>query len=331
VPARESPGQPLLGIACMLGAVFSWVALDASAKWLGERLDVGQIVAVRAAIAMGLTLAVARLRTGGFGVLATRRPALHLARSLFSTTAIFAWFIALEYLTLAEAISLAHASPLVVSALSILFLGERVRPLQWLLLLVGFAGVLVIARPDDGIIDLGAAIALGSTLAYAGLTLTARRFAGDEQNLALAFWVYPTSLVVGVLWAWGDFRWPTPLEWGLLTVTGVFSATGFFAINAAVRFAPIATIAPIEYTSLVWGAAVGYAVWGDVPGPALLTGAALIITAGVANVLLSHWSARPAPAAPGPRALAPAGGPAPHGAQPSAGKSGSTQASNRGR
>lgn len=296
---NASAGQPLLGIACMLGAVLSWVTLDASAKWLGERLDVGQIVALRAAIAMSLTLLVARLGAGGLGALRSRRPALHLVRSLFSTIAIFAWFIALEYLTLAEAISLAHASPLVVSALSILLLGERVPPLQWLLLLIGFSGVLVIARPDAGIVDVGALIALGSTLAYAGLTLTARRFAGDEQNLALAFWVYPTSLVAGMAWAWGQWVWPTALEWALLAVTGVFSATGFFAVNAAVRFAPIATIAPIEYTSLIWGAALGYAVWGDVPGPALLTGAALIVTAGIANVLLSHWQGRAGARAPG--------------------------------
>lgn len=290
-PASASgpPDQrPLLGVSLMFGTVLCWTALDVSAKWLGEQLDVGQIIVIRSIIAMAVTLVIARTTGGSLAGLATRRPLLHLARSLFSTTAVFSWFIALQYLPIADAITLAHASPLIVTALSIVLLGESVRPLQWLFLLIGFAGVIVVAQPGGGADPIGVVVALFSTLAYAGLTLTARRYGGEESNLALAFWLYPTSMVVGFLWAGSDWRWLSAFDTLLLVSTGVSSVTAFYLINAAVRHAPIATIAPVEYTALVWGGLAGWLIWGDVPGATMLAGAALIICSGIGNVLVSR-------------------------------------------
>lgn len=272
----------------MFCTVVCWTALDVSAKWLGEQVSVGQIIVIRSIIAMLVTLLIAWTMGGSLAGLATRRPLMHFARSLFSTTAVFSWFVALQYLPIADAIVLAHASPLVVTTLSIVLLGEIVRPLQWVFLLIGFAGVVVVAQPGGGADPIGVTVALFSTVAYAGLTLTARHYGRQESNLALAFWLYPTSMIAGLIWAGTDWRWLSTFDTLLLVSTGVTSVTAFYLINAAVRFAPIATIAPIEYTALIWGALAGYLIWGDLPGATMLAGASLIIFAGVSNVIFSR-------------------------------------------
>ena len=276
-PARQRVG---FGIAMKIAAIFLLSVMDAIAKWLAAEMSPLQIVFFRHLFGM-LPVLVMIHQAGGITMLRTRRPGEHALRTLLIWFALLAFFTALQTLPLAEAIAIAFATPLFVTALSIPMLGETVGPRRWAAVVVGFIGVLIIVRPDPGALQWEALLVLASALAYALIVLITRKQGRTETAVATVFYstVGSALLCAGFL----PFVWtaPTAEQWGLLVALGLLGGVGSFFMVMAYRSAPAAVVAPFDYTALIWGAAIGWLVWMELPDAPVWIGAAIVMASGL--------------------------------------------------
>ncbi len=279
-PQPESHGDNLRGIGMMLLAVLCMIGVDVSAKWLSADYALAQIVFVRGLLAIISLLALfavtARLRE-----LRMQQPAVHGQRSLLSTGAIFGFFFALANLPLAEAVTIAFAAPLLVSALSQPLLGEHVGGRRWAAVCVGFVGVLIVLRPSASLFDPAALAALGATVCYAFLVLTARVFSRTETAASLALYPFVIPTLLGALLVAGDWRSPSALDWIPFVLCGMFGALAYLTMNRALALAQPALLAPFEYVCLIGAIAAGYLIWNEIPDATTVTGAAIIVASGL--------------------------------------------------
>ncbi len=301
MPAALRPAEPasrgaLAGIGLMVLASLLLSVMDGMVKWLSAAFPTTHIVFYRQLFGL-LPLVVLLSRDGGLAALRTRRPGLHLARGLFGCGAATAFFYAFKVMPLADAYAIAFTAPLLVTALSMPVLGERVGPRRWAAVLAGFAGVLIVLGPATGIgLGPGPAAALAGAFCYAMLMLLARRMRHTETGTATVLYTAVVMILANGLTLPIDFRVPTGAELGLLVLTGLIGGCGVIALTYAFRLAAAAVLAPIQYLDMVWALAIGFAIWNDVPTAGMLGGAAVIAASGL---YILHREARaPAPAHP---------------------------------
>lgn len=268
------------GIALMVLAVGLFAVMDALVKWLGPSYPTLQIVFFRSLFAF-IPLAAFVLRGRSLGALRTRRPLGHALRSLVGIVALSCFFYAYAHMPLANVVAIAFAAPLFVTALSVPLLGELVGVRRWSAVLVGFAGVLVMVRPDAGAFDGLAAIALAGTVFYALAMIFVRKLSRTETSAAIVFYYsLASTLVAG---AFMPFQWVTPtwLDLGLLVAVGLVGGVAQIAMTNAFRLADVSVVMPFDYTAMLWAALFGFLVWGDVPGLNIWLGAAIVMMSGL--------------------------------------------------
>ena len=287
------------GIACVLAGMALLSAQDAIIKWLSGDYPLHQIILGRATIAVALTLILVRLE-GGWGLLRSRRPGLHLARGLLLVVANVSYFLALAAMPLAEAIAIFFVAPLFITALSVPFLGERVGPRRWLAVLAGLCGVVVMLRPGEGAIDPVALLPVLAAFCYAGMQILTRRLGATDKASAMAFYVQLTFVVISGAagLAIGDGRfagsgepsleflfrawvWPGRDDALLILLCGVLIAAAAYLLSQAYRTAEATVVAPFEYIAVPLSAAWGILLWGDWPDLTAVVGIALIVGAGL--------------------------------------------------
>ena len=280
-PKTAAPERSLIiGIALICLGAICMVGLDASARMLLETYSLPQLVVLRCLFSISLIVAFTAARSE-LAALRTKRPGWHVFRSFLMAGSMFAFFHALRHIPLADVIIIAFAAPLIITALSRPFLGEPVGPWRWTAVIVGFVGVLVVLRPGSGLMHPAAFIALGGSVTYASLSLTARKLRHTESTAALSVYLFGVPGVIGAVGSFGRWTAPDAEGWILFAVCGFFGGLAFIFINAAYRQAQAAVIVPFEYTGLIWAAAAGYLFWGEVPGANTWLGAAIIIASGL--------------------------------------------------
>ena len=288
-----------LGIVCVFGGVLALTLQDALIKWLSVALPLHEIMLARSVVAVAITLAIMRLE-GGFGLLRTRRPALHATRAVLLITANVCFFMGMASMPLAEVTAIFFLAPLFITALSVPLLGERVGVRRWAAVIVGMAGMIVMLRPAEETFDPVALFPAGAALAYAFLQIVTRRLGATDRASSMAFYVHVAFAIVSaaVGLAIGDGRfagsdhpsidfllrawsWPAGQEVALLSGCGVMASIGAYLLFQAYRVARPAVLAPFEYAalplSLFWGAML----WGDWPDATAMSGMALIVGGGL--------------------------------------------------
>jgi drug/metabolite transporter (DMT)-like permease len=271
-----------LGIAYRVAAMACMACLSAIVKWTGSRgIPVFEIILFRnlfAFVPLGLYI----WRTTGFEVLRTRRPLGHLARSAVGLTGMVCGFSAVQHLPLTEATALQFTSPLFMTALSALILSEKVGRHRWGAVVVGFLGVLIMARPLPGQINVtGVTLGILSALGAAGAMVAIRQISDTERGPTIVFYFTLGGVVLGL--AGSAFGWvtPDPLTLAMLVVAGLIGGVGQLFLTEALRLAPVGVIAPFDYTQLVWATALGLVIWGELPHPLTLVGAVIVAASGV--------------------------------------------------
>ena len=270
---RDNPGR---GVAFMLAGVTVFAVQDAAVKWLVADYPVVEVLFFRAVFGLIPCMVIVH-RAGGLKTVRTRRPVAHLMRTGLILGALLFFFLAVRAMPLADAIAISFSAPLFMTALSRPLLGERVGARRWAAVVAGFVGVLIIARPGAGVLEAGAVLALVSSLLFAIGTVFTRRMVRDESSAAIVVYFSLTAVLVCAVFL--PFAWVTPsLPHALMLAgVGVLGGIGAFCMVEAVRFAPVAVIAPLEYAALVWAILFGFLVWGDVPGTGVVVGAAVVI------------------------------------------------------
>jgi drug/metabolite transporter (DMT)-like permease len=207
---------------------------------------------------------------------------LHLFRGALSVLMLGSFIFAVRESSLATTYSIFMCAPLVVAALSAPMLGETVRRAQWAAITVGLAGVLLMLRPSGGDwVSVGSVAAVVAALCYSLAVITLRVLARTDTTESMVFWFTAMmALGAGTLSIPG-WRPLQPPDWPLLVGLGLAGSLGQHFITEAFRNAPVAVVTPLEYTALVWGVVLDFAIWHVLPGASTLLGGAIVVGAGL--------------------------------------------------
>jgi drug/metabolite transporter (DMT)-like permease len=277
-PQADARSTHLAGVGLMLLSVFMFSFGDALGKYIVATYSVGQLLCLRACAALFvLSPMIWRHRARFF---ALERPRLQLIRVILSTLEVAAFFLATVYLPLADVTTYYLACPIFVTALSAIVLGEQVGWRRWSAILIGFAGVLIALRPSAQSFSWPAMIALAGSLCFSALMLITRSLRATP-DIVMASSQFVGTFLLGALMA--PFGWVRPSAGALamFAAAGCISVTALLCVNRSLKLAPASVVVPYQYSMIVWAVMFGYFVFGDVPQPATIAGAAIIIGAGL--------------------------------------------------
>jgi len=257
------------------------LGLDLCAKELLQSYSLQEFVLMRSAIGVFIFLALAPRLFGGFRMLRTRRWKWHVLRSVLATGAMFGFFYGLSQMPLVNALTLGFTAPLMVTALSVPFLGEHVGWRRWMAVIVGFIGILIMLRPGGGDFTFASVAILIAAFCYACQAISAR-YLRTESMLSLSVYVVAGPMMVAIGMMSGD-TWLTPDKkgWLLFVGAGICSVIAWIGFIQGYRASSPALLAPFEYTALIGGAIAGYLIWDEVPDRWVIAGGVTIIASGL--------------------------------------------------
>ena len=274
---RPVAQNPALGILLRVLAMALMAMLAAMVKACAERgVPVLEIIFFRNAFAF-IPVLLYVWRTSGFGVLKTRRPGAHLTRSTVGLTGMICGFTAVSLLPLTQSTAISFSAPLFMTALSALVLKEPVGPHRWAAVAVGFVGVLIMVHPDPRqFAGVGVLFAIAAAVGSAGAMIAIREISRTEPGPTIVFYFTLAGAAVGL--ASLPFGWvmPGPGVLALLVAAGLVGGTGQLLLTEAIRRAPVAVVAPFDYTQLVWAGLIGFFVWSETPALLTLVGAMVV-------------------------------------------------------
>ncbi len=278
---KNESDRPGGAVLLMVFATLTLTMMDACMKWLVADYSVSQLLFMRTAIGMVPTALYIWLSWFP-GALRIGHAGGHLLRIACALSAMYAFFTAIAGLELATITSIALAAPIVITLFSVFLLGEKVGWRRWAAVCTGFGGVLVIVRPDaGGLADPYALLALVAVVAYALLQIFTRRYAATETAPAMIATMSVAIVLVSGCLSISGWRQPDTEDFLVIMLAGLLHGSGFVMLTLAYRFAESSFIAPFDYLSIVWAAAIGFAVWGDIPSPATVAGASIIVGSGL--------------------------------------------------
>lgn len=297
--AENSPvSRPVMGALLACGAMAVFSSLDAFYKLMLDSYSVYVLLFFRSIVLVPLaTLLV--WKSHGFAGFRTKKLPLHMVRSCLLLCMFLMFFTALQHMELATAITLTFMAPLFTTLLSIPLLGERVGIHRIGAVVFGFVGVLVILHPSGDVFGWPAAMALGATLCYSLAMILTRKLGSTEGLTSLVFYQNIVFLAGACVLAPTDWTPVSSPDVYYLMAAGVVTLAAHLAITQAYRVAPPPTIAPFDYTTLIWGLILGWVIWQEIPSPLTLSGAAVIVLAGLYVIYRESRRGRdPAPSKP---------------------------------
>jgi drug/metabolite transporter (DMT)-like permease len=287
----------LRGVLMMIAAVGIFSIMDALMKQLTEHYPPLQVACLRGASSLPFVFA-AYAATGQLALLRPRRWQLHVVRAVLAILMLWGFVWALARASLTDTYAVYMSAPLLVVLCASLLLGEKTNRHVWIAIFVGLAGVYVMLAPTtSGFASLAGLAALASALAYAFVVVLVRVMSATETTASMVFWfLLMVALGAGALAAPG---WVAiaAADWPWILGVGLAGWAGQHLITEAFRLAPASAVAPYEYMALVWGVGIDWFVWHTLPGARTLTGAAIVVAAGL---YLLHREGRPRPSVTDP-------------------------------
>lgn len=270
------------GIGIVLFAQIFFAALDTCAKWLAVAgIPTAEIVFMRYAV--HVVLVVALFMPGrGLTLFRTGHWQLEVLRGLALLGVTLANFFAMRFLPLTVTGALFFTQPLMVCALSVPMLGERVGWRRWLALCVGFAGTLIIVRPGTEAFHPASLLCLFGAFCAALYSIWTRKLAAIDPAATQQLYAGAIALVAVLPFAFLDWHWPAnPPTWAALVLMGCFGVAAHQLTSVALRFAAPSVVAPFSYTELVLLAFASWIIFNQPPDISFYAGAALIIGSGL--------------------------------------------------
>lgn len=272
-----------LGVAVMLFGMLLFALNDAMGKFLVSTYSLGQVIAVRSIAAVIILLPIV-WKAGLTKLVNVERPGLQAARVFFSTAELFCFYFAVAALPLADVMTYWLAAPIYVAALSPFLLGEKVGWRRWTAIGIGFVGVLIALKPSSASLTSAAFFSILGSAAFAFMMLSGRQLRNTPDTV-LAFWQIIGAGLAGVVAILVTPSGWIPIQSGfdlsLLALLGIVAMTAHVLVNRALKLADAATVAPLQYTLLLWAVIFGWLIFGDVPQLSIVIGAGLIVLSGL--------------------------------------------------
>ena len=263
--------------------LLAWVMLpimDGFAKYLSADLPVLQITWARYFFTVAFTLPIMFFFFRE-NLVWTDKPKLQILRGLILLTANICFFYAISVISLAKALTLAFVAPLIVTAFSPIFLGERVGYRRWSAVIIGFIGSLVVIRPGFVEINLASLAALGTGIMYGFYLIITRKLStSDSPLLTLLLTGVVGAIIISIIM---PFVWvkPTFNQWSMMAAIGIFASIGHLFIILSLKYADASKLAPFSYFEIVTNIIIGYYFFGDFPDNWTFLGLFIIVFSGI--------------------------------------------------
>ncbi|MEM1385436.1 MAG: DMT family transporter [Pseudomonadota bacterium] len=286
----QPASAPVRGIALKCASVAIFSVMAAAVKAAQAEVPAGEAVFFRAFLALPVVVAYAWARGRLAAATSTRNLRAHAIRGVIGAAGMGVSFTALGLLPLPEVIAIGFAAPLLATVMAVFLLGEVVRAYRWSAVFIGLIGVIVMIWPRltvlrDGfgsdLEAIGTITALVAAFLMALAQIHVRWLARTEPVLAIVFWFHVSCSLGALLTLPFGWVWPSAEVWLLLIVSGVFGGTAQIFLTESYRHADASTVAPFDYTSMIYGLLIGYFIFGEAPEVAVLLGASIVIGAGL--------------------------------------------------
>ena len=288
--------HPVRGILLKLCSVVILVVMSSIIKSVSDEIPPGEAVFFRSFFAIPVILVWVILRRELRSGLRIKSPMAHVWRGGIGTCAMGFYFAGLGMLPLPEVTAIGYAAPLMVVILAAIFLGEKIRAFRITAVVVGLVGVLIVLSPRlsgfgnvaDSRGQMGAIVVLTGALFVAISQVVLRRIVDTEGTAAIVFYYSITASVLSFLTF--PFGWvmPDPKMFAMLVLAGLMGGVGQIFLTTSYRHADVSMIAPFDYASMILALLIGYFVFDEVPTLVMLSGAFLVILAGVMIIWREH-------------------------------------------
>ncbi len=263
--------------------LLAWVMLpimDGIAKYLSSDLPVLQITWARYFFTVFFTLPIMFFLFKKYLVWTTN-PKLQFLRGLILLLANICFFYSISIISLAKALTLAFIAPLIVTAFSPFFLGEKVGYRRWLAVIIGFVGTLVVIRPGFVDINLASIAALITGILYGFYLIITRKLSSSDNPLLTLLLTGVVgaiiiSLIIPIVWVQ-----PSLTQWSLMAAVGIFACIGHFFLILSLKYADASKLAPFSYFEIITNIIIGYYFFGDFPDNWTFLGLFIIVSAGI--------------------------------------------------
>lgn len=287
----EKTTHSFQGVVLVMSALLLFACMDTTTKYLATRYNVPLVVAIRYIVHCVL-MVVLLAPTQGRQLIKTQRTGLVLLRAASLAVASLFMGLALRRMPVAETTAIVFLAPILVVLLARPILGERIGGLGWAAAVIGFGGVLLIARPGSGLDTTGTIFAICAVVVNVAYQLLSRVLVRTEQTFAMLFFAaLMGSIGFGIFLPW-TWHGSTPTAWDLLLFlsVGVTAGLGHFLYTAAYRHAPASLLAPMNYLQLLWAGLLGWIAFNHVPDKLSIIGMCVIAASGAMIALKSRAS-----------------------------------------
>jgi len=279
----------------MSGAILSFTSMAVAGRAVSFELDTFEIMMYRSFVGVVLVVAVAGL-AGTLEQVTRRNMGLHFIRNLSHFAGQNLWFYAITVIPLAQVFALEFTSPIWAILLSPLILREKLRPVGLLAALIGFFGILIVARPNPQTLDFGQVAAASAAIGFALSALFTRKLTRTESITCILFYLTVMQAAFGVIFAGfdGDIAMPSTQSLPWLVLIACAGLIAHYCLTTALRLAPASVVMPIDFIRLPLIAVVGMTLYGEQIDIWVLVGAAVIFAGNYLNIL-SQIRLKPAP------------------------------------
>lgn len=291
----SAPNRPLAAALWMTGSITGFSALAVAGRQIGHDLDPFEIMGYRSAIGV-VAIVLAALASGRLGQIRATHLPMHGLRNAFHFSGQVLWLYALTRIPLAQLFALEFSYPILVALGAPLLLGERLRPSTAMAAALGFAGVLIVARPfGAGGLSVGLVAALACSVGFAGSAIVTKRLTRVTSLWSILFWLALIQMVLGFGLAGSDgqIAWPSPRAMPWVILIGLAGLGAHLCLTRALSLAPASVVTPMDFLRLPLIAAVGALFYAEPLDPAVILGGAVILGANWVNL---HGDVRARPA-----------------------------------
>ena len=277
--------EPMKATVWMIGAMFSFSLMAVSGRELATNLNTFEIMLFRSIIGFLIVLAIGYFAKT-LAEIKRDRLGLHLFRNLAHFSGQNLWFLAVASIPFSQLFALEFSTPVWVALLAPLFLGEVLTKQRVLAVILGFAGVLIVARPDINQFDFAIVAAVACAICFAGSMMATKSLTSDQSITCILFWLTLMQLAMGLVATvfTGTITFPEGMNIFWIVIVGIGGLTAHFCITNALALAPAIVVIPLDFMRLPLISVIGFLAYGEAFELPILVGAGVIFIAILLNL-----------------------------------------------